>query len=305
MTDARGSLMSSNLVVIGTGLIGSSLAMSAKRRSLFDTVWAVNRSESTNEQALAMGVADKAATHAQIDEVLSSLNVADVVVIAVPVRTYQSIFEKIKPSLPVGVVVTDVGSTKASVIESAKTVWGEIPTFFVPGHPIAGSERSGVQAANPELFVDRRFIITPVSHTSEEAAERVKSLWTAVGSVVDEMNPDHHDAVLAATSHLPHVLAYAIVDALVTLEQKTEVFRYAAGGFSDFTRIAESDPVMWRDILLANKSAILDQLDNFETHLADLRGAIERSDGEAIEQVLERSRDARQLFSQAKLPPQQ
>lgn len=279
--------------------------MAAKRRSLFDMVLAVNRSDSTNQQVLQMGVADKAATYSELEDVLPTLKAGDIIVVAVPVCAYQSIFEKIQPYLPRDVAITDVGSTKASVIEAAEAVWGETPSFFVPGHPIAGSERSGVAAANPELFVDRRFILTPTTHTDRDMVDRVRSLWIAVGSVVDEMDSAHHDAVLAATSHLPHVLAYAIVDALVTLEQKTDVFRYAAGGFSDFTRIAESDPVMWRDILLANKTSILDQLDNFETHLADLRGAIERSDGEAIERILERSRDARQLFSQAKLPPQQ
>lgn len=298
--------MSKTLVVIGTGLIGSSLAKAAKAacaRSGFETVWAINRSEQTNVDAIKLGVADKTATYAELESVMGSLVAGDLVVVAVPVYVYPSIFESLKPLLPEGVWLTDVGSSKAAIVEAAKQVWGQPPAFFVPGHPIAGSEKTGVSAVNSELFEKRRCILTPHLNTDTAAIEVVKSLWESVGAEVDIMGSHQHDDILAATSHLPHVLAYAIVDALYTLEQKTEIFRYAAGGFRDFTRIAASDPVMWRDIFLSNRGAILQQLDNFESHLADLRAAIEASDSTALDSILERSQGARKLFSEINNKP--
>ena len=290
--------MSQSLVVLGTGLIGGSLGKAACAFAEFDTVWAVNRLAHTNDLAIELGVADKAATYDELETVAKTLSAGDIVVVAVPVGVYQAVFELLKPLLPSGVVVTDVGSSKVTIIESAKAVWGEALDFFVPGHPIAGSEKTGVAAANAELFKGRRCILTPDARTDPKAIDAVRSLWRSVGSEVDLMDAGHHDDVLAATSHLPHILAYAIVDALYTLEQKTEIFRYAAGGFRDFTRIAASDPVMWRDIFLANKASILHQLDNFEAHLADLRSAIETNNSSDIDAILERSQGTRKLFSE-------
>jgi len=189
---------------------------------------------------------------------------------------------------------------QASQLGIADTVglYSDLPRVGgVPGHPIAGSEKSGVEATDPALFQQRRCILTPDNNANADAVQKVTALWEAVGSEVDEMDPAHHDEVLGATSHLPHVLAYAIVDALYTLEQKSEIFRYAAGGFRDFTRIAESDPIMWRDIFLSNRDAILGQLDNFESHLAALRAAITDGDSTELETILERSQGARKLFS--------
>ena len=291
-------MVSQNLVVIGTGLIGSSLAKAAKQAGAFETVWAINRSEKTCEQAETLGVADRALTYEQLPEVATMLQDGDIVVVAVPVSVYQSIFEQLKPLLPEAVVLTDVGSSKVSVVEAVKAVWGEVPSTFVPGHPIAGSEKTGVAAVNPDLFRSRRCILTPLPETGLKATSLVTELWESVGADVDVMDMEHHDQVLAATSHLPHVLAYALVDALYTLDQQTEIFRYAAGGFRDFTRIAESDPTMWRDIFLSNKDAILGQLDNFESHLSELRSAIESSDSDSIARILERSQSARKLFSE-------
>lgn len=290
--------MSQNLVVIGTGLIGSSLAKAAKATGAFDTVWAINRSAETCEQVKALGVADQAVTYEQLPQVIDQLGEDDIVVVAVPVSIYESIFFQLKPLLPEGVVLTDVGSSKVSVVEAAKSVWGASPAFFVPGHPIAGSEKKSVTAVNPDLFKSRRCILTPLPETGLNATSLISSFWESIGANVDIMDMTHHDEVLAATSHLPHVLAYALVDALCTLDQKTEVFRYAAGGFRDFTRIAESDPLMWRDILLSNRKAILKQLDNFESHLSELRAAIENSDAECISSILERAQSARKLFSE-------
>lgn len=292
--------MASTLVVIGTGLIGSSLAKAAKERAVYDKVWAVNRSDETNKKVIELGIAHQTATYNELGEVLGTLTAGDLVVVAIPVRAHKEVFGLIKPMLPEAVVLTDVGSTKTSIMDAATEVWGELPPFFVPAHPIAGSEQSGVTAVNPNLFQGRRCILTPGEGADLEAIASVQALWEAVGTETDQMAADHHDEILGATSHLPHVLAYAIVDALYTLEQKTEVFRYAAGGFRDFTRIAESDPVMWRDVFLANRDAILSQLDNFEAHLVQLRAAIDASDSTKIEAILERSQGARKLFSESK-----
>ena len=292
--------MANTLVVIGTGLIGSSLAKAALERDVYSNVLAVNRSSDTNSKVLELNIAHRAATYSELGEVMGSLVAGDLVVVAVPVRAHKKVFELIKPVLPKGVILTDVGSAKTTIVDAAKEVWGEVPAFFVPGHPIAGSEQSGVTAVNPSLFQGRRCILTPDTETDTAAIKSVRVLWEAVGADVDQMDAAHHDEILGATSHLPHVLAYAIVDALYTLEQKTEVFRYAAGGFRDFTRIAESDPVMWRDIFLTNRDAILAQLDNFELHLAELRAAIDQSEPAKIEAILERSQGARKLFSESK-----
>lgn len=291
-------LSNSTLVVIGTGLIGSSLAKAARLGNVFQSVHAINRSSETCAEVLALEVADQATTYAELDSVIGSLKAGDLVVIAVPVRAYREIFERLKPLLPDGVVLTDVGSSKCSVIKSAEQVWGRVPAFFVPGHPIAGSEKTGVNAVNPALFDGRRCILTPEQETDSDALSPVISLWESVGSEVDTMDAQDHDLVLAATSHLPHALAFATVDALLTLEQKNEVFRYAAGGFRDFTRIAASDPVMWRDIFLSNRDALLAQLENFEAHLAELKLAISSSDPERTSAILERSQAARRHYAE-------
>lgn len=285
-----------NLVVLGSGLIGASLAKAARTRKLTANVAVVNRRSETNEAAINNGVADIGYTYDQLATLLAGLSSGDIVVAAVPVKAYAEVFGLIADQLPDGVVLTDVGSTKVEVIYAAKAQWGKQPGFFVPAHPIAGSERSGVEAANETLFTSRRTIITPLECNNEEAVNRVRRLWEAIGAEVDVMEPRHHDEILAATSHLPHLLAYGLVDSLYTLDQKTEVFRYAAGGFRDFTRIAESDPVMWRDVFLANKGSLIKQLENFEAHLAELHKAIETGDSETIETILERAQNARKLY---------
>lgn len=289
--------MIQNLVVLGTGLIGSSIAKAAKQANFCNRVWAVNRSAATAAQAASLDIADHSKTYHELGEIISQLTAGDIVLVAVPMGVYQSVFAQLAPMLPERVIVTDVGSSKATIVEAAEKVWGSIPDFFVPGHPIAGSEKAGVTAVDPDLYINRRCILTPVDQTDASAVQSVRALWESVGATVDTMEVAHHDEVLAATSHLPHVLAYSLVDALFTLDQKSEVFRYAAGGFKDFTRIAESDPTMWRDIFVANRDAILAQLDNFELHLAALRDAIESTDQQKIMHILERSQSARKMFS--------
>lgn len=289
-------MKSNNLVVLGSGLIGGSLAKAAKQNGIADNVTVVNRNIQASDTAVAQGAADQARTYEQLDDVLGQLGTGDIVVVSVPVKSYQSVFEKIGNQLPAGVVLTDVGSTKVAVIEAAQKQWNNDLSFFVPGHPIAGSEQSGIEAADSALFLNRRTIITPLESNSESIVKLVADFWRAIGADVDLMEPAHHDEILAATSHLPHFLAYGLVDSLYTLDQQTEVFRYAAGGFRDFTRIAQSDPVMWRDIFLANSEALVKQLENFEEHISDLRKTIESADIESLQAILERAQAARKLY---------
>ena len=287
-----------NLVVLGSGLIGASLAKAAKERAVAAHVVVVNRRAETGEIAVNTGVADAGYSYEQLSSLLAGLGAGDLVVVAVPVHSYQGVFGQIANQLPESVLLTDVGSTKVAVIEQARQQWGEDLGFFVPGHPVAGSEKSGVNAADSELYKGRRTILTPLPSNSDQAVQFVAELWRSVGAEVDQMSPEHHDEILAATSHLPHLLAYGLVDSLYTLDQKTEVFRYAAGGFRDFTRIAQSDPVMWRDIFLANRDALISQLENFEEHIADVRTSIETSDVESLQAILERAQAARKLYAE-------
>jgi prephenate dehydrogenase len=208
----------------------------------------------------------------------------------------ESVFNAIKGRLSERVVLTDVGSAKGSVIEAAQRVFGHVPEFFVPGHPIAGTEQSGVEASFSRLYQDRRVILTPLPGTSAHAAERVRDMWEATGAQVVSMNPVHHDAVLAATSHLPHLLAYSLVDTLARLDDNEEVFEYAAGGFRDFTRIASSDPVMWRDICLANGEAIVLMLEHYISNLQLLSKAIHNHDDRQLLDVFTAAKAARDRF---------
>ena len=287
-----------NLVVLGSGLIGASLAKAAKERAVAAQVMVVNRRAETSAVAVNTGVADAGYSYEQLSSLLAGLGAGDLVVVAVPVHSYQGVFGQIANQLPESVLLTDVGSTKVAVIEQARQQWGEDLGFFVPGHPVAGSEKSGVNAADSELYEGRRTILTPLPSNSDQAVQFVADFWRSVGAEVDQMTPEHHDEILAATSHLPHLLAYGLVDSLYTLDQKTEVFRYAAGGFRDFTRIAQSDPVMWRDIFLANRDALIRQLENFEEHIADVRTSIETSDVESLQAILERAQAARKLYAE-------
>ena len=287
--------MLDRLLVLGSGLIGGSLAQAACNSSEIRRVTVMNRSAATNQRALELGIANDCRTYDELTQTLTELSAGDLVVVAVPVKTYPRIFSMIAGHLPAGVLLTDVGSTKVSVIEAAHAQWPE-PCFFIPGHPIAGSEQTGVEAANSSLFVNRRTILTPLDCNSNVDVEIVADLWRAIGANVDVMQPRNHDLILGATSHLPHLLAFALVDALSRLDQKSEIFRYAAGGFRDFTRIAESDPEMWRDIFLSNSAALLEQLDHFDDHLKLLRSAIEKADGREIETILERAQRARRHY---------
>ncbi len=221
---------------------------------------------------------------------------ADLVVLAVPLGAMRELLETIRPSLRPDAVLTDVGSAKGCVVEAARAVFGALPPGFVPGHPIAGTERSGVDASFAELFQGRKVILTPTAECDTGALGRVRALWQGVGADVAEMSVEHHDEVLAATSHLPHVLAFTLVDTLSRLGEREEVFQYAAGGFRDFTRIASSDPVMWRDICLANRTAVLDMIERYQADLSGMRDAIQERDGERLLEVFIRAKKARDRY---------
>ena len=276
------------LCVIGVGLIGGSLAMALRQAGPVAEVVGAGRSEPTLQRACQRGVIDRYDTDPG-----RAAEGADMVVLAVPLGAIRGVLTALAGRLAPDAVLTDVGSAKQCVVDDVRQVFGAPPPGFVPGHPIAGTERSGVEAAFPELFRDRRVILTPLLETEAWAHDRVRAMWAATGAEVVDMGVQHHDMVLAATSHLPHMLAYTLVDSLARLDDRAEIFRYAAGGFRDFTRIASSDPTMWRDICLANRTPLLAMLSRFQDDLADLAGAIERSDGDAIATRFRRAKHAR------------
>lgn len=218
---------------------------------------------------------------------------ADMVVVCVPLGAMEAVFRGIAPALTADAVVTDAGSAKACVVAAARRAFGGVPPWFVPGHPIAGTEKSGVAASFAELYRNRKVILTPLPETAPEATARVQAMWEAAGAEVQCMDVEHHDEVLAATSHLPHVLAFQMVDTLARMSDEDEIFRYAAGGFRDFTRIASSDPVMWRDICLANGQALLAMLDRYRADLDHLADAIRAGDGAELERVFRNAKAAR------------
>jgi prephenate dehydrogenase len=208
----------------------------------------------------------------------------------------EGVFRAIDGRLDEGAVVTDAGSAKGCVIDAARRAFGRVPDYFVPGHPIAGTENSGVVASVADLYRNRRVILTPLENTAPAATSRVRAMWEAAGARVSEMEPAHHDAVLAATSHLPHVLAFALVDSLARLGDREEIFAYAAGGFRDFTRIASSDPVMWRDICLANGAAIQVMIERFIDDLRAVDRAVQNGDGERLLKLFTSAKQARDRF---------
>jgi prephenate dehydrogenase len=276
------------LTIVGVGLIGGSLARALKSSGAVKEIIGTGRSIQHLQRARELGVVDRI----EID-MGAAVNDADVVVVAVPVGAMESVFTDIAPHLSDKTVLTDVGSSKASVVEAAHRAFGKLPTNFVPGHPIAGTEKSGVENSFAELFQQRRVILTPTEASSTDAVSQVREMWEQVGAIVTETSVSHHDKVLAATSHLPHLLAFALVDTLATMDDKQEIFDYAAGGFRDFTRIASSDPMMWHDICVHNEPALLKMLDHFNADLDRLRKAIAENDGDYLLQVFSRAKAAR------------
>ncbi len=279
------------LAIIGVGLIGGSLARDLRRAGHVGEIVGFGRSLGNLQKAVDLKVIDRAAVSAA-----DAAHGADMIVVAVPVGSMHDIFTQLASALVDGAVVTDVGSVKGAVVEAAREAFGARFAAFVPGHPIAGTEHSGVAASVAGLFKKHRVILTPENETDASAVARVRTMWEATGAKVTLLPVEQHDAVLAACSHLPHMLAYALVDMLVRRDDHRLTFDLAAGGFRDFTRIASSDPVMWRDICLANTEAIVELLRDFRENLDALSDAIARRDGEWLMQTFERAKHARDAY---------
>ncbi len=282
------SFSSKRLTIIGVGLIGGSLARALRRAGVCDEIVGCGRDEVHLQKAVELGVIDRY----EIDSA-TAVSGADVVVLAVPLRAMVTVLAEMVAGLAMDVVITDVGSAKGCVVEEARSLLGEHLSDFVPGHPIAGTEQSGVEASFAELFDHRSVILTPIEETDSDKCARIRAMWEAAGANVTEMAVLHHDEVLAATSHLPHLLAFSLVNTLASLDERKEVFDYAAGGFRDFTRIASSDPVMWRDICMENRDALLEILQHFNNDLKQLEEAVRDNDGEAVVNVFSRAKTTR------------
>lgn len=278
--------------IIGTGLIGGSLALALKQSGFCQRIVGAGRTEATLKKAVELGVIDRYETDFSL-----AVKEADIVVVAVPLRAMKNVFEQIAPALSSTAVVTDAGSAKQSVIKDAEAVFFESANRFVAGHPISGTEKSGVTAAFAELYKNRKVILTPTENTDADAVKLVTEMWQAVGAEVESMSAQHHDMVLAGTSHLPHILAFGLVDCLNNLDEVDEIFRFAAGGFRDFTRIASSDPVMWRDICLSNREDILAMMKKYEDQLQMITSALQDSDGDALIEIFARAKKARDQFN--------
>jgi len=283
------------IALIGIGLIGSSLARIIKREELAGSIAIATRSAETLKRAEELGLGDSYTT-----DNAEAVRDADLVIVSVPVGSSGLVAKQIADSLKSGAIVTDVGSTKASVIAQMQPKLPE-NVHFIPGHPLAGTEYSGPDAGFAELFTNRWCILTPLPDTDPAALEKLTAFWEACGSRVDRMDPQHHDLVLAIVSHLPHIIAYNIVGTASDLEQvtKSEVIKYSASGFRDFTRLASSDPTMWRDVCLNNRDAILEMLGRFSEDLASLQRSIRWGDGDALFDLFTRTRAVRRGIIEA------
>ncbi|MFO1048432.1 MAG: prephenate/arogenate dehydrogenase family protein [Geminicoccaceae bacterium] len=283
------------VAMLGIGLINGSLAAVLRHHGAAGEIVAFARGERTRARALELGLCDRAEA-----DPAAAVEGADLVVLGVPPAAVGEVAAAMRPGLPADALVTDVSSIKAQIV---RDVVPHLPTpaLFVPGHPVAGTEHSGPDAAFATLFERRRCILTPIEDTDPLAVERIRAMWELAGSDVDVMTPEHHDRVLAITSHLPHLIAYTIVGTVADLEDeaRTEVFKYAAGGFTDFTRIAASDPTMWRDVLLGNREAVLEMLGRFTEDLVALQRAIRWGEGAALFDLFERTRAIRRGVIQA------
>jgi len=279
------------IAVFGVGLIGGSFALALKRQSAVAEVVGIGRRRETLEQAVRLGLIDRIAR-----DVADAVSGADLILLAAPVAQTGALLDAIAPHLHPGTVVTDAGSTKSDVVSAARAALGEKIEQFVPGHPIAGREQNGPEAALSDLYVGKKVILTPLPENLPELVERVASAWTQCGALIHRLTSHEHDAVFAAVSHLPHLLAYALVDDIAARPNAQRLFDYAASGFRDFTRIAGSSPEMWRDIALANRPSLLAELDAYLTQVTQMRDLLDKSDGAALEALFGRAQQARHAW---------
>lgn len=281
--------MFKKIAIFGVGLIGGSFALALKRAGTVEQVVGVSRTAASLERAKDLGIIDAAVT-----DVAEAVHDADLVLIATPVAQTEAVLAAIKPHLQVRTIVTDAGSTKCDVVAAARAALGEKIVQFVPGHPIAGRESNGPDAALADLYVGKKIVLTPLPENRPEDVDYVAAAWRQCGALVHQLTPEQHDAVFAAVSHLPHLLAFALVDDIAKRENADVLFQYAASGFRDFTRIAGSSPEMWRDISMANRVALLNELDAYMAQLVQLRKVLDAGNAVAIESIYANAQLARQ-----------
>ncbi len=290
--------MLKKLVVCGVGLIGGSFAAGLKAAGQVEEVVGLGRTLGPLEEARRLGVIDRIA-----DNWVDALTGADLVLLATPVGQMEAVFTALAPHLGSGTVITDGGSTKADVVAAARAGLGNKIGQFVPGHPIAGAEKSGVAAARPDLYVDKRVVLTALAENSTVDVAKVQTAWEACGAKVSRLAPEEHDRVFAAVSHLPHLLAFALVHDFAQRPNSDQLFGFAAGGFRDFTRIASSHPEMWRDICVANRHALLQELDAYMMELMRTRVLLAGADAAGLEQLFSTARARRDAWLDSLLPP--
>jgi prephenate dehydrogenase len=283
------------LVIFGVGLIGGSVASALKKAGSSAEIVGVGRSSESLQTAIDLNVIDTASSN-----IAEALLHADIVLIAAPVAQTPLILNAIKPHLHADTVVTDAGSTKSDVLACAQEILGEQFTQFVGGHPIAGAEKSGVTAAMADLYINKNVVLTPTLYTNQNAVQRVRELWQSCGANVTEMPAETHDGIFAAVSHLPHLLAFALVDDIASRANAEQLFGFAASGFRDFTRIAGSHPEMWRDISLANKTALMNEITAYQDELSRLKQLLEHDDGDSLHALFERASTARNNWAKLK-----
>ncbi|MEO6352345.1 MAG: prephenate dehydrogenase/arogenate dehydrogenase family protein [Burkholderiaceae bacterium] len=287
--------MFKKIVIFGVGLIGGSFALAQKKAAAATHIVGVGRSAAPLARALELGIIDSA-SNADSDALAICLRDAELVLIAAPVAQTESILDAIAPHLQPGTIVTDAGSTKTDVVAAARRALGAKLAQFVPGHPIAGREQNGPEAALADLYVGKKVVLASLPENTPADVARVAAAWQQCGAVIHQLTPEQHDRVFASVSHLPHLLAYALVDDIARKPHADLLFQYAASGFRDFTRIAGSSPEMWRDIALANQGALLRELDAYMLQLARLRAALANGDGSAMEAIFANAQQARQRW---------
>jgi prephenate dehydrogenase len=280
--------MIDKLAIIGVGLIGSSLSLALKQIGAVGEVIGYGRNRDNLVKGVELGVLDRFEA-----SIAAAVKDADIVVVAVPMGAMPAVFNELAGNTRSDAIITDVGSSKGAVVKAAMAALGADFTRFVPGHPIAGTEKSGVEAGFASLYQGRRVILTPLPQTSPEATARIDAMWRDCGASIEYLDIEHHDKVLAATSHLPHMLAFALVHHLSNLNEHEEIFRYAAGGFRDFTRIASSDPVMWRDVCIANGDALVELIEQYQDELNRVTLAIRDGDAEELLRLFSRAKSER------------
>lgn len=288
--------MLKKIVIFGVGLIGGSVALAVKKLSNAPQITGLGRSAESLQEALALGLIDRAET-----DIAQAMAGADLILLATPVAQTPTILRAIRPYLTADMVITDAGSTKSDVMAYARAELGAQISQFVGGHPIAGAEKSGPTAAVADLYIGKNVILTPDDQTNTEAVQRVTALWQQCGAIVTSMTSTQHDGIFAAVSHLPHLLAFALVDDLASRSNAEQLFSFAASGFRDFTRIAGSHPEMWRDISLANKTALLNEINAYQAALAKIRQLLENEDSAGLETIFEKASKARNQWAKAKL----